>query len=179
MSATCRRSLASTKTSPSPRTSNFYAGVYGLTGESRSSASGDCQTLTGLEPYLHRRVSALSGGWKQRLALGCAIIHSPEVVFLDEPTAGIDPVARRSLWDLLFLLSARASHSSSPRTTWTKPSVAVASATSTCRSSSLSAPSAELQHLPEANPAGTSRMEIETPDTSTVLAALRKHAGRS
>lgn len=84
---------------------DFYAGLYGLTGERyqrRRKFALDIGGLAGRERELARN---LSGGWKQRLALGCALLHEPPILFLDEPTGGVDPVSRREFWRLIDDLS--------------------------------------------------------------------------
>jgi ABC-2 type transport system ATP-binding protein len=80
----------------------FYAGVYGVRKNGRLAEILAMAGLTGREDV---RAGALSGGWRQRLALGCSLIHSPPLVFLDEPTSGVDPTARREFWDLIYALA--------------------------------------------------------------------------
>lgn len=82
----------------------FYAGVYGVVDQTRIE---EVLEEVGLKELRAERVGQLSAGWRQRLALGTAIVHSPRLLFLDEPTSGVDPVARRSFWDLIYMLVGR------------------------------------------------------------------------
>jgi len=83
---------------------NFIAALYGLA--ERRQAVGQVRARMGLEPFRRHLAGALSGGWKQRLALACCLVHRPKLLLLDEPTAGVDPKARRDFWDQVHLLTA-------------------------------------------------------------------------
>jgi ABC-2 type transport system ATP-binding protein len=84
---------------------DFYAGIYQVPRERRAERVGELIAMAGLTGRERQLAGQLSGGWKQRLALGCAIVHQPPLLFLDEPTAGVDPVSRRSFWTLIYGLA--------------------------------------------------------------------------
>jgi ABC-2 type transport system ATP-binding protein len=84
---------------------DFYSGIYRLSAEQRRRRKQWVLEMAGLAEHRHRLTAVLSGGWKQRLALGCAIVHQPPIVFLDEPTSGVDPVSRRQFWDLIYQMA--------------------------------------------------------------------------
>ena len=84
---------------------DFFGGIYRIPPGRRRERKEWAVRMAGLSDHLRTRTGHLSGGWKQRLALGCAILHEPPVLFLDEPTSGTDPISRRSFWDLVYALS--------------------------------------------------------------------------
>jgi ABC-2 type transport system ATP-binding protein len=83
---------------------NFFGRAYGVRGQKLEERRTDILEMAGLQGREKEMTRNLSGGWRQRLALGCAILHEPELLFLDEPTAGVDPISRRDFWDLLYTL---------------------------------------------------------------------------
>ena len=85
----------------------FYSAVYGVVGAERDARLAEHVEDLGLTERLTQMAGTLSGGWKQRLALACATAHRPDLVFLDEPTAGVDPAARRTFWETIYRLAAR------------------------------------------------------------------------
>jgi ABC-2 type transport system ATP-binding protein len=149
----------------------FYGKVYGLTGARMEEKIAKTIERNALQPYVGRLAARLSGGWKQRLALGCAMLHDPKIMFLDEPTAGIDPVARRRLWDLLFELSGQGI--TFFVTTHYMDEAERCSHLAYIYYGKLIADGTPdtLRELPEASPPGTHRFEISTKE---VTSALRK-----
>ena len=152
----------------------FYAQVYGLRGAEVNRKIEETMSRNAIEPYKDRLAGKLSGGWKQRLALGCAMLHNPKILYLDEPTAGIDPVARRKLWDLLFDLSGQGI--TFFVTTHYMDEAERCSHLAYIYYGKLIADGTPdtLREIPEVRPPGTHRFEISTKDVTTALRKARK-----
>jgi ABC-type multidrug transport system ATPase subunit len=142
----------------------FYARAYGLNATTREERKRRVIEIVGIGEYRGYLASSLSGGWQRRLALACALLHDPAVVFLDEPTAGIDPVARRDLWDLLFVL-ASAGKTFFVTTHYMDEAERCSSLAYIYQGHILASGSPdEIASLPDVTPAGTVRYAVTTDD---------------
>jgi len=86
---------------------DFFSGIYGIPRDRKAARKNWVLEMAGLQDHRHTLTGQLPGGWKQRLSLGCALLHEPQVLFLDEPTSGVDPLSRRSFWDLIHQLASQ------------------------------------------------------------------------
>ena len=154
---------------------DFYGAIYGLGKPHMALRRRMVVELAGLEGRMEQLAATLSGGYKQRLALACSLLHDPKIVFLDEPTAGIDPVARREIWDLLFRLAAEGTtlfvttHYMDEAERCSRVAYIYLS-----KLLALGRPQ-DLKRLPELTPDESSWFEIASDDATHLLPLVRQH----